>query len=43
MDGGVLAEVGSHDELLAADGLYASLYRTQFATNGASAEERQGS
>ncbi len=38
MDGGALSEVGSHDELLAADGLYASLYRTQFAANGAGAE-----
>lgn len=32
MDGGQLAESGTHEELLAIDGLYASLYRTQFAT-----------
>lgn len=35
MDGGQLVESGSHDELLATDGLYASLYRTQFAGEGA--------
>ena len=34
MDGGTLVESGRHDELLAVDGLYASLYRTQFAGNG---------
>ena len=34
LDGGELVESGGHDELLAADGLYASLYRTQFAGNG---------
>ncbi len=34
IDGGRLVESGAHDELLAADGLYASLYRTQFAGNG---------
>ena len=31
MDGGELIEQGNHEELLAHDGLYASLYRTQFA------------
>jgi len=31
IDGGRIRERGSHDELLAADGLYAELYRTQFA------------
>jgi ATP-binding cassette subfamily B protein len=32
MRAGELVESGSHSELLAASGLYASLYRTQFAT-----------
>ena len=32
MDEGTLVECGKHDELLAQDGLYASLYRTQFRT-----------
>jgi ATP-binding cassette, subfamily B, bacterial len=31
IDGGQVRERGRHDELLAADGLYAELYRTQFA------------
>ncbi len=31
IDGGQIRERGTHDELLAADGLYAALYRTQFA------------
>lgn len=31
IDGGRIRERGSHDELLAAGGLYAELYRTQFA------------
>ncbi len=30
VDGGRIVERGGHDELLAADGLYAELYRTQF-------------
>lgn len=32
IDGGRVRERGTHDELLAAGGLYADLYRTQFAT-----------
>lgn len=35
LDGGRLVESGTHQELLAAGGLYSSLYRTQFAANGA--------
>ena len=31
LDGGLLVERGTHDELVAAGGLYAELYRTQFA------------
>ena len=38
LDGGRLLEVGSHSELLTQDGLYASLYRTQFSGNGSVAE-----
>ena len=30
MDDGRITEIGRHDELLASDGLYASLYRSQF-------------
>jgi ABC-type multidrug transport system fused ATPase/permease subunit len=30
LEGGRLVEQGSHAELLAADGLYAALYNTQF-------------
>jgi ATP-binding cassette subfamily B protein len=32
IDGGQIAERGTHDELLAAGGVYAGLYRTQFAS-----------
>jgi subfamily B ATP-binding cassette protein MsbA len=32
LDGGRIAETGSHRELLAADGIYARLHRIQFAT-----------
>jgi ATP-binding cassette subfamily B protein len=34
LDNGTLVEAGNHGQLLDADGLYASLYRTQFAGNG---------
>jgi subfamily B ATP-binding cassette protein MsbA len=34
MSRGLIAEVGSHTELLARDGLYARLYRIQFAEDG---------
>ena len=30
MDGGQLVETGTHEELLASDGLYTHLFRTQF-------------
>ena len=33
LDGGKLVEAGSHQELVDADGLYSSLYRTQFAVD----------
>ena len=35
IDGGRVVERGTHDELIAANGLYASLYETQFAAQGA--------
>ncbi|MED4599506.1 ABC transporter ATP-binding protein [Paenibacillus validus] len=38
MEAGRIAETGRHAGLLAADGLYAKLYRTQFAKAGADAE-----
>lgn len=31
LDGGRIAEMGTHDELMARDGLYAETYRTQYA------------
>ena len=34
MDQGQLVERGTHDELLARGGLYASLYETQFGMEG---------
>lgn len=39
MNNGELVETGDHDELLAADGLYASLYRTQFAGNAVTGDK----
>ena len=35
LDAGVIAERGTHDELMAANGLYARLYRTQFQPRAA--------
>jgi ATP-binding cassette, subfamily B, bacterial len=35
VDGGQIRESGTHDELLAADGLYTDLYRTQFSRQAA--------
>jgi ABC-type multidrug transport system ATPase subunit len=32
LKGGVVAEQGTHDELLAMNGIYADLYRVQFST-----------
>jgi ATP-binding cassette subfamily B protein len=34
IDGGRVVEAGRHDELMAAGGLYAELYRTQFERQG---------
>jgi ABC-type multidrug transport system fused ATPase/permease subunit len=33
--GGVVAESGTHDELIALNGIYAGLHRTQFEDTGA--------
>ena len=38
---GVIAEIGSHAELLARDGLYAHLYKIQFAVEDAAPGQRQ--
>jgi hypothetical protein len=35
VDGGQITERGTHDEPLAAGGVYAGLYRTQFASQAA--------
>jgi ATP-binding cassette subfamily B protein len=35
VDAGRITERGTHEELLAADGLYADLYHTQFAGQAA--------
>jgi ABC-type multidrug transport system fused ATPase/permease subunit len=35
MDQGRIVESGGHDELLAAGGIYANLYRLQFSTEAA--------
>jgi ATP-binding cassette, subfamily B, bacterial len=40
IDAGQIAERGTHAELLAAGGLYAELYRTQFARQAVAASER---
>ena len=39
VDGGRVVQRGRHDELLAAGGLYAELYRTQFATQASNRSE----
>jgi ATP-binding cassette subfamily B protein len=39
VEGGAIVERGTHNELLAAEGRYAELYRTQFAEASAVAEE----
>ena len=38
LDGGKMVEIGSHDELLAMDGVYAGLYRMTFETEKAQRE-----
>jgi subfamily B ATP-binding cassette protein MsbA len=40
MDGGRIVEIGTHDQLLAQDGLYAKLYLMQFAEDGAGPARR---
>jgi ATP-binding cassette, subfamily B, bacterial MsbA len=40
LEAGHLIEMGSHEELLAIDGLYARLYRLQFNTNGSQNQNR---
>jgi ATP-binding cassette subfamily B protein len=42
IDGGQIAERGTHDELLAAGGVYAALYRTQFEKQIGSVHDRDG-
>ncbi len=40
MDKGIVADEGTHDELISRGGIYADLYRLQFNTSGLSAEEQ---
>jgi subfamily B ATP-binding cassette protein MsbA len=37
ISGGVVAETGTHEELIAKNGIYAQLHRTQFESEGAAA------
>jgi ATP-binding cassette subfamily B protein len=43
LEGGRIAEIGNHDELLALDGLYANLYRMTYAQEESSGTEGQTS